>query len=252
LKFSWVHIFLGHPVYCFITWLPLDFQKLDSWHFRSIEMFDQWTKFPSSVVCWVLFVWKFIIICKMQCSSYLFFFFWASSFIHCLAALDFGAGVEQPFSCLIVQNHQVVQSMGRSMDWTLEDDMVDGLFFCATLTGRRGDHTPFAQAGAETSDTGAEAVKLDPGSSWEGHSGVGGCRCWWSPHCAARMLLLSEKLMSCCSAGTNGCLDLRRREFAFNGRMIAEWSRCPGFLARRPRDSVSSLWRSSAGWCLRE
>jgi len=28
--------------------------------------------------------------------------------------------------------------MARSMDWTLEDDMVDGLFFCATLTGRRG------------------------------------------------------------------------------------------------------------------
>jgi len=32
------------------------------------------------------------------------------------------------------------------MDWTLEDDMVDGLFFCATLTGCRGGHTPFAQA----------------------------------------------------------------------------------------------------------
>jgi len=30
---------------------------------------------------------------------------------------------------------------------------------------------PFVQAGAETSDTGAEAVKPDPGSSWEGHSG---------------------------------------------------------------------------------
>ena len=30
-----------------------------------------------------------------------------------------------------------MQSMGRSMDWTLKDDMVDGLFFCATLTGRR-------------------------------------------------------------------------------------------------------------------
>jgi len=27
------------------------------------------------------------------------------------------------------------------MDWTLEDDMVDGLFFCATLTSRRGGHT---------------------------------------------------------------------------------------------------------------
>jgi len=49
--------------------------------------------------------------------------------------------------------------------------MVDGLFFCATLTGRRGDHTPFVQAEAETSDTGAEADKADPGSSWDGHFG---------------------------------------------------------------------------------
>jgi len=55
-----------------------------------------------------------------------------------LAALDFGAGVEQPFGCLIVHNRQAVQSM----DWTLEDNMVDGLFFCATLTGRRGGITP--------------------------------------------------------------------------------------------------------------
>jgi len=85
-------------------------------------------------------------------------FFWASSFIHCLAALDFGAGVEQPFGCLIVQNRQAMQSMGRSMDWTLEDNMVDGLFFCATLTDRRGGHIPFVQAGAETSDIGAEGL----------------------------------------------------------------------------------------------
>ena len=59
------------------------------------------------------------------------------------------------------------------MDWTVEDYMVDDLF-CATLTGRREGHTPFVQAGAETSDTGAETDKPDPGSSWEGHSeGVG-------------------------------------------------------------------------------
>jgi len=57
--------------------------------------------------------------------------------------------------------------MQRSMDWTLEDNMVNGLFFCATLTG----HAPFVQAGAETSATGAEVVKLVPGSSWESHSG---------------------------------------------------------------------------------
>jgi len=54
------------------------------------------------------------------------------------------------------------------MDWTVEDDMVDGMI-CATLTGRRGGHTSFVQAGAETSDTGAEAVEPDPVSSWEGH-----------------------------------------------------------------------------------
>jgi len=47
------------------------------------------------------------------------------------------------------------------MDWTLEDNMADGLRFCATLTGRRGGHTPFVQAGAETSDTGVETVKVE-------------------------------------------------------------------------------------------
>ena len=68
-----------------------------------------------------------------------------------LACVDVGTGVEQPFGCLIFQNRQAV---GRSMDWTVEGDMVDGLF-CATLTDHRGGHTPFVQAGAETSDTGA-------------------------------------------------------------------------------------------------
>jgi len=57
--------------------------------------------------------------------------------------------------------------MRRSIDWILEDNMVDGLFFCATLTGCRGGHTPFVQAGEETSDTGVEAVKPDPRCSWE-------------------------------------------------------------------------------------
>jgi len=62
--------------------------------------------------------------------------------VHCQAALDLGANVEQPFNCFIVQNRQAVQFMRRSMDWTLEDNMVVGSFFCATLTGRRGGHTP--------------------------------------------------------------------------------------------------------------
>ena len=36
-------------------------------------------------------------------------------------------------------------------------------------TGRRGGHTPFVQAGAEASDTDAQAVKQDS-CSWEGHT----------------------------------------------------------------------------------
>jgi len=54
--------------------------------------------------------------------------------IHCLAALDRGAGVEQLIDCLISHHCQAVKSMGRSMDWTLEDNMVNSLFFSATLT----------------------------------------------------------------------------------------------------------------------
>ena len=111
-----------------------------------------------------------VVPCKMN-------FFWASFSNHCLAALDLGAGVEQPFGCLIVQNRQAMQPMWRSMDWTLEDNVVDGLFCCATLTDHRGGNTPFVQAGAETSNTGAEAVKPDPGFTLEGHSGGGEYQC---------------------------------------------------------------------------
>jgi len=59
------------------------------------------------------------------------------------------------------------------------------------------------------------------------------------------MLLLSDKLMNCCAEGTDGCLDLRRRAFAFDGQVSAEWSGCPGFMARRAEDSVASLRRNS-------
>jgi len=42
--------------------------------------------------------------------------------IHCLAVLDIGADVEQPFGCLVIQNHQVMLSMGRSMDGAVKDN----------------------------------------------------------------------------------------------------------------------------------
>jgi len=62
--------------------------------------------------------------------------------IHCLTGLDLVAGVDQ-IDCLVIQNCQAVPSIGRSMDWTLEDNMVGSLFFCATLTGRPIGQTPF-------------------------------------------------------------------------------------------------------------
>jgi len=73
-----------------------------------------------------------------------------------------------------MQDGQAMHFMGWSMDWTVEDNMINDLFFCATLTSRRRGHTSFVQAGAETSDTGAEAVKPDSRCFWQGHSrGVG-------------------------------------------------------------------------------
>ena len=156
---------------------------------------------------------------------------WISLSIHCLAALNLGAGVKQPFDCLVVQNLQNVYSMGRSMAWTLEGNMVDGLFFCTTLTGRRGGHTPFVQARAKAAYTGAKTVKPYPGCSGEGHckavgSGIGmklrsflwlsnhSAFHWWSAQCAPHTLLVWDELVSCCAARTNGCHDLKRRAFA--------------------------------------
>ena len=73
---------------------------------------------------------------------------------------------------------------------------------------------------------------------------------WGSAQCASGILLLSDRVMSCCAAGRNGCLDLRHRAFALGGQVSAERSRCPGSMARHARDSVAPLRRSSSGWML--
>jgi len=41
---------------------------------------------------------------------------------------------------------------------------------------------------------------------------------------------------------------LRRRAFPLAAQVSAEWSRCPGSVARRARDNAAPLLRSSAGW----
>ena len=175
--------------------------------------------------------------CNNACSSSLRLFFSPGWSNHCLAALDLGADVEQPFGCLIVQNRQAMHSMGRSIDWTLKDNMVDGLFICATLTGicatltgRRGGHTPLYKQERKRptpvrSQLGLFLGGVIPGGECRSRgwkcgvlwdlSAHSACQ-WWSAHCAARVLLLPDKLMRCVT-GTNGCLDLRHRAFALDG-----------------------------------
>ena len=67
------------------------------------------------------------------------------------------------------------EASGRAVHEEVDGSDIGGQpgrrFFLLRHTDRRGGHTPFAQAGAETSDTSADAVKPDPGASWEDHSG---------------------------------------------------------------------------------
>jgi len=105
------------------------------------------------------------------------------------------------------------------------------------------------------SDTSVEAVKPKPRHSWKGHServGAGdesteSCRVvqplhihWRCAQCAAHKMLL-DKLMSCCAARTNGCLDLRCHTFALCGQVSTEWSKCPGSMGWHASDSVTPL-----------
>ena len=116
----------------------------------------------------------------------------------------------------------------------------------------------YKQERKRPSDTGAETVKPDPGSSWEGHSG-GVYRCLelkCGVFCPLRVPLMIRPLYRTyvvvvkeanellCS-GTNGCIDLRRRATALDVRVSAEWSRCPASMAWRPRDSGSTATKLS-------
>jgi len=142
--------------------------------------------------------------------------------------------------------------------------MTGGLFVCTTLTGRRGGHTHLYRQDMKRptpvrrrlSRTQALLGRVIPGGGADVRDeNAESCGLfayftihWWSAHSAARMLVLSNELMSCCAAGTNGCVDMRRSAFALGGRVSAEGSSCPDSMARRARDSVAPLRRSSAGW----
>jgi len=112
-----------------------------------------------------------------------------------------------------------MRSMGRSMNWTLEDNMVYGLVFCATLAGRRWRHTPFVQTEAETPNTSEQVVKLVPGFVWEVLSPGNGCRCqdlkwgvlWGCPPTPHAIGDPPNPLhVCCCCLQKNWWVDVRR------------------------------------------
>jgi len=134
------------------------------------------------------------------------------------------------------------QALHGEVNWTVNDNMVNGLFLCATLTSCRRGHTRLVGAGEKTSDTGVEAVKRNPCCSWQGHSrrwmpmsemklqslavlSNHSAFHWWSAHSTALLLLMSDELMSCCAAGTNGSLDLRCCAFLPSERVGTEQGR---------------------------
>ena len=157
--------------------------------------------------------------------------------IHCYAARDTGVDVEKPFDHLVIQNRQAMRSMGRSMDWTLKDKLVNCLFLCTTLTFRKRDHTRFCMQ--ERKRPTPVQRRLSRTHAVLGHSRKEGVnvgdestesRNAIQPFRIPSVIrperhtsvAFSNKLLSCCGAGTNECLVLRYRGFSPSGWVSAE------------------------------
>jgi len=100
----------------------------------------------------------------------------------------------------------------------------------APSTSRRSGHSPFVQTGAETFETGAEVVNPPSAPHF--------CYCrqmsWW-------VLCSGYKWVSW----------FEMRAFPLDGQVSAEWSRCPGSMGRRGRDSVALCDEAQQVGCLR-
>jgi len=164
--------------------------------------------------------------------------------IHCLAALDLGTGVEQPFSRLI---NQICQIGHLRPTWSTvcssapHSQALERTIFHLCKQERKHP-TPvrrrLSRTGVPVSGTKVRShVVLPNHSTFQRRSSQN-----------AALLILSRELMSCCAAGTNECVRLRWCAFPLGGQVSAEWSRCPRSIARRVRENVVPLRRSLAGW----
>ena len=114
--------------------------------------------------------------------------------------------------CLIIQNRHAMQSMERSMDSRLNDNIVDSLCFCTTLTGRRGGHTHLHKQERKRPTPvrrwlswtqallGRVILGVSAGDENAEFCGVVYPLHWWSTQCATCMLLSVELINRPCSA----------------------------------------------------
>ena len=143
--------------------------------------------------------------------------------------------------------------------------MVNSPFLCATLKRHRKDHTPFVQAEAETSDTGAEAVKLESQCSWQVQSrSVGadvGDENLESHSVLYPLHIQSVICIKCCTSvfivrWTDELVCARCKWVSWfkmsvhSHQVNTEVSRYPGSQAQHARGSASPLRWSSSGWML--
>ena len=149
----------------------------------------------------------------------------------CLAALDIGAGVEQPFDekFPVVSSSRTVRPCSPWGGRWIGHWRTTWLAVCSSAphsqTAEEAIPHSYRQERKRTTPVQRRLSRIQAllerviPRRWVPMSGMKvrslvrllnhSAFHWWSSHCAARMWLLSDKLMSCCAAGTNGCKALQ-------------------------------------------
>jgi len=147
-----------------------------------------------------------------------------------------------------------MHTTGWLMEWAVEENLVKGLFYHATLTSRKRQYLNCVSCKQERKYATLVRRRFLAEPSREC-----GCQCrgwkygvsqcsptWVIRQSSAPLLLSSSDELMCYWAGVkNGYLDLTCRAFPHGERVSAVWIRCPDSMARCARDRVAPLRRSS-------
>ena len=147
-----------------------------------------------------------------------------------------------------------MHTTGWLMEWAVEENLVKGLFYHATLTSRKRQYLNCVSCKQERKYATLVRRRFLAEPSREC-----GCQCrgwkygvsqcsptWVIRQSSAPLLLSSSDELMCYWAGVkNDYLDLTCRAFPHGERVSAVWIRCPDSMARCARDRVAPLRRSS-------